>query len=1791
MRPAFSDIIRSVVYPNLRDGENVKNYPEVLGIQSNLMFCHHTRAEGAGSGGKAGTVTDDSMSKINKYEVAMVVKIVDYLLKQRQYSANQIVVLTPYLGQVQQLRKTLSSVVKTTLSELDADNLIQAGVDPADGVSGSTDKDGTGKGKGAIRISSVDNYQGEESEVIVASLVRSNSSRDLGFLGNVERVNVLMSRAKHGLIIVGDMVTLENARSAEARELWQKVLGAIRKGGIVTTGFAAVCPRHPDQKVTLEEPEEFDVKVPNGGCSLICSQALPCSHTCKWKCHGGSCGSCKEKLEEFCAKGLHKLIWPCGKTKPANCNPCDQAAERARQEAERQMRKALAEQAEREKYERELAQMEAEAAAIRDELQRMELENAQQTAKEVREAEIRELKLKKAELQAAFEKQKLDRERKMNKTVKKEASSSQAVKSDGKEGGRAKKEKKEKNTKELDKGKAIATSSNAETTQDLEIEPYDLPQYQPTEPPPQVAPSAEIVTAGPSSSAKPPPSDSDTTDTDTESNKSTKKSHVGPMDDDDDSSSNTSDSSDNDDIEAALTSGSWNSVVAILKSDLQEWKDTFDIEVKAVRNVDQITAAAVNIPDYGWKLLLNEQWADALDYFEKSADKSSTARRIVGLCRSRLDDDTLFSDISSFVTSSDALNPADLYALASIFDYASTKADVVDAKSYAKQCSGYAIVFVYICSKLGSSSKVSTWKSSAETLIKRHRNTIIQKSTSTADNSNSKLSEAQKAWQYEKDVNLANCPPMDELMKMIGLESVKMQFIKIFESVQLARRQGKSLKEKRFNIRLLGNPGTGKTTVSRIFGKFLTNVGALTGTGYVETTGARLVNEGVNEVKKLLDTLLQAGGGVLFIDEFYQLDPQNEIQGRRVLDYLLPEIENNVGKIVVAVAGYQNKIEKVFEYNEGLPSRFPHILVFEDYSDSELLEILQALIKKDLGPLFTIEDGLDGQHMRILARRIGRRRGVGFGNAREVQNVFQQVRENQAHRIARERKEVGYSDDFLITREDLLGPDPVVALEKSQAYRELQDMIGLKSVKDSVKSLVELVKTNVELEKKEKPLLNVALNRLMLGSPGTGKTTVAGYYGRILKDLGLLSNGEVVIKKPSDFIGSALGESEKNTRGILQATVGKVLVIDEAYGLHAGGKIGGGTDPYKTAVIDAIVGEIQNVPGEDRCVLMLGYREQMEEMMTNSNPGLSRRFAIDDAFIFDDFTDDELWKILNLKLKKKGLSASFKVQRTAIEILKQHRRRPNFGNGGAVENLISTAIMNMANRQKLLPPHERALATNLESRDFDPRDPSDISRDSDPTHIFSNLIGCEELLNQMLVYKGSVEMAKAQGKNPMDVVPLLFRFVGPPGTGKTSAARKIGRFFHGLGILGSPEVVEISASELIGQYVGHTGPKVLDVLRKAGGKVLFIYEAYRLNAFGGADAFAREAVDELVDQVTKPEFHKKIVIILAGYKKDIDRLMSANSGLASRFSETVEFKNLPPAKLCDLLLLKLHDQEFGLENFEQIKNNWMVNMMEELSGFEGFGNGRDVETMAKEIIRLASTEPYRVVNPGEPVKVSEDEVLKVFTTRLARAQEAAKAQGSISSRYSLPISMNPSPSMPLQQNPRIATTAIKTDTPPPPPTPENKLVEIDEEEATDDNSDGSDPSNIQIGIRDIGVTDEIWQQVLEAQRKLDLQRQHERDEQERLERERIAAILLAEKLAREKKEEEARKAREEAERKRKELERAMAEAEWREKELAAVQAKLKRMGVCCMGYQWLPMGDGGYRCAGGSHYISAEALK
>ncbi|RAL01738.1 putative AAA family ATPase [Aspergillus ibericus CBS 121593] len=1023
-------------------------------------------------------------------------------------------------------------------------------------------------------------------------------------------------------------------------------------------------------------------------------------------------------------------------------------------------------------------------------------------------------------------------------------------------------------------------------------------------------------------------------------------------------------------------------------------------------------------------------------------------------------------------------------------------------------------------------------------------------------------------WKQQKEFEGAQSPEIDALMEMIGLESVKEQFLDIKAQVDTASRQNIDLQGERFGSVLLGNPGTGKTTVAGLYAKFLTSMGVIPGSFVVETTGSRLANDGVTGCEKQINNIISNGGGVLFIDEAYQLS-QGHGSGSQVIDFLVGE--------------------KFFAHNPGLPSRFPREFSFEDYDDDELRRILEHRIRKKYSGRMTVEGGMDGLYCRIVARRLGRQRGKeGFANARAVANACSRIFERQARRLKRERRRKTSVDDLYLTREDLIGPEPSNALQNCFAWQKLQSMIGLKSVKEDVQALLDSIQSNYNRELSEQPLVEFTLNRVLLGSPGTGKTTVAKLYGQILVDIGYLSNGQVIVKNPSDFVGSVLGESERNTKGILASTIGKVLVIDEAYGLY-GGHV---TDIFKTAVIDTIVAEVQSTPGDDRCVLLLGYQDQMTTMFQKVNPGLSRRFPLDAAFVFEDFTDHELGLILDLTLKQQGFETTPTGRKVALEVLARARNHPHFGNAGEIDILLNTAKIN--HQRRLATVSEPANSSRLESEDFDKDfDRADRS-ETDIPKLFSGVVGCEKIVQQLEGYRQTVKNMRELEMEPRDQVPFNFLFKGPPGTGKTSTARRMGEVYYNMGLLSSAEVIESSATDLIGQYIGHTGPKTQSLLEKALGKVLLIDEAYRL----AEGHFAKEAMDEIVDCITKPKFFRKLIIILAGYDTDINRLMAINPGLTSRFPESVEFNGLSPDSCMQLLTNLLQTRknalaskltEFDMTSIESPSSSFQglcKNRFARLSKISNWANARDVQTLANRIFQKA------VQNiQGRKLLIEEALVITEMDHMIQERTNRESAQSVC--RDPLAYLQTQAMSTDLTGPPTNTTTTTATTSSTTPKTP------IDSKTPPQSPQPSQDPNT-----RDPGVPDAIWTQLQkdklasEAREKehqklisdqthlqnlLDaLKKQQQQlppltqtgnddndgnDEGEAKKRHEQARLQHElERRAREDELETLRKKREAAEQERKKEQQA--------------QKRLRQMGVCCMGFRWIRQASG-YRCAGG----------
>ncbi|WP_010200151.1 right-handed parallel beta-helix repeat-containing protein [Bacillus sp. m3-13] len=244
---------------------------------------------------------------------------------------------------------------------------------------------------------------------------------------------------------------------------------------------------------------------------------------------------------------------------------------------------------------------------------------------------------------------------------------------------------------------------------------------------------------------------------------------------------------------------------------------------------------------------------------------------------------------------------------------------------------------------------------------------------------------------------------LGELNRMIGLSNVKEEIEQLVTLVRYYKEENKNIQELALHTVLRGNPGTGKTEVSRIISNIYKALGVLERGSLIEVNRDKLIGTHVGESEKLITQYIdQAMGGTLFIDEAYQLTQYGaEDPGHKVIEILLKRMEDDRGKFLVLVAGYEREMEKFLDSNPGLRRRFANQLTFEDYTPSELMKITK-LILSEKG--YSLADGVE-EELHDYYKECYSRRNHTFGNAGFVRNIVNKAIKNADFRIARIPKE------------------------------------------------------------------------------------------------------------------------------------------------------------------------------------------------------------------------------------------------------------------------------------------------------------------------------------------------------------------------------------------------------------------------------------------------------------------------------------------------------------------------------------------------------------------------------------------------------------------------------------------------------------------------------------------------------------------------------------------------------------------------------------------------------------------
>ena len=534
-------------------------------------------------------------------------------------------------------------------------------------------------------------------------------------------------------------------------------------------------------------------------------------------------------------------------------------------------------------------------------------------------------------------------------------------------------------------------------------------------------------------------------------------------------------------------------------------------------------------------------------------------------------------------------------------------------------------------------------------------------------------------YEAPKAVDYTEC--LAKLDGMVGLASVKKEISNLAAFLNLQIRRGESNTFQGKHYVFTGNPGTGKTTVARIMADVFRSLGILSRGQLVEADRSKLVAgySGQTAIKtnQLIDSAM---GGVLFIDEAYTLKSNDQDSfGSEAIDTLLKRLEDDRGKFICIVAGYTDNMHDFIDTNPGLKSRFTQTIHFEDYTPDELTQIFINLAS---GKKFTVDEETRGAIHRQF-EQLYLRRDKNFGNAREARRIFDQAVERQSQRLITEMNNPNFTNEdmYRITVADLALGQSEKIRPLDEVLNELDDFIGMLSVKNMIRRLaVQSMFMKQRAALGAGKVQQMAMNFILTGNPGTGKTSIARKMGEVLQSMEILPTSRVIEASRATLVGKYMGETPKIVNNMCDKAMGGILFIDEAYTLSAE------NDPYGKEAIDTLMKRMEDDRGKF-VVVAAGYRDEMENFLA-VNPGLASRFS--HKMHIDDYTADELSEIYIKMASKDNYKLSDEAKSRLLDVTAHmvYNKNKNFGNAREMRNLLDSTIQQLSLRVSLMSPSE-----------------------------------------------------------------------------------------------------------------------------------------------------------------------------------------------------------------------------------------------------------------------------------------------------------------------------------------------------------------------------------------------------------------------------------------------------------------------------------------------------------------------
>ena len=524
------------------------------------------------------------------------------------------------------------------------------------------------------------------------------------------------------------------------------------------------------------------------------------------------------------------------------------------------------------------------------------------------------------------------------------------------------------------------------------------------------------------------------------------------------------------------------------------------------------------------------------------------------------------------------------------------------------------------------------------------------------------------------------------------------------------------------------------------------------------------------------------------------------------------------------------------------------------------------------------------------------------------------------------------------------------SIGQSDALGELDSLIGLSSVKQSIHRVIDRAKMEKELERRGISHQNYSMHMVFSGSPGTGKTVVAKLFGQIMKDSGILKEGRVISISASSI------KSMTNFSNIIESAYGSVLFIDEAY----------------TLSLDAVAELIAQMENhrDELIVILAGYSRHMQALLS-SNPGFKSR--IGEEIYFPDYSEEELLEIFKYMVIHRGMTIDDEALSCARDIFARIGKAGDQGNARYVRQIFEKVesnqrirLFNSFDDVSAIPDEE---LIKIDVSDFN--DVAPLAHDAKDSAYYpksaseqlKELIGLsavKKVISKRIDFMRAQKIQRDRGKST-SFVPAHMAFLGNPGTGKTEVANLLARILVEKNLLSVGKVIQVPAVSLIS--LPSAIPSLFDNAR---GSIIFIDEAYTLLSSPAAISSMVESMDR---------YKNEVVVIMAGYSEEMNELFYSNPGLVSRIRSQIYFPDYSDDELVQIFELMCLQREYQYDSE-------MPKLVKEFISIQDkdryFGNARFVRNLVEEMMLNEGARTVRLCD-SEGEDAINDKNLKFFT--------------------------------------------------------------------------------------------------------------------------------------------------------------------------------------------------------------------